>query len=936
MPSTRLLDRIRTTCTFIDYITVFNWNVRGLCSQGAIQILTNFLHQYKPHIVTLQETLLKNDNRLYFDQYAVLRADRPDNSGGGGVAILVRRDVRFRVAKVPCIKPFECASISLELNGRIITVSSLYSPRYSPTFKRSIAKLLNTHDHFIFGDYNARHPIWNGSMANTAGHQLLDMVTANNIQVLHPPVHTYMSNTNNHSQSTIDHLVTNSLLAISVPERIEDAYSDHWAFTTNIAISFEPSSVERPDYKRANWASYALAVTPLVNVIEQPNTGDDVDAAIEMFVSAIFSARDIAIPKTTTTIRQERVPNDTRAAITELRRLKRLYHRRRFEIDAPVINAQIRCCRQLIESLSIRDRNARWTRLTSHLNENRAKCWKMAKIIRGDSSKMPSLRDRDNFITNNDDKAAIMATEFATYHTPGRAPLPGDSHIVRAVEKFLNRHRRSPQIFELITVEELSKVWRNLRPFKSPGVDGVPNILLKHLPMAAKTKFVSILNKCLELGYWPNYWKLAKVVCVPKRNKPLDERSSYRPISLLSGLSKSLERIIADRLNSHISVQANIIQPQQFGFRSGHSATQQALRIKQLITQSKQHRQSTGLILLDVKNAFPSVWVSGVLRKMMKFQFPAYLISIINAFCDQRRFFVQIINGKSPIITTNNGTPQGSCVSPILYAIFIADLKLQQKIDTALFADDTAFMAHGLQHRGIATQLSKAWNNVKAYSHKWRIQLNASKTEAILFPLDNKKKRRPPENIVALHPNPPNANNNIINDNIDQSDPNADNSDSNLNLNVATPVLNDPELHYSKSIKYLGIIFDDKMSFSEHMRKTNLKAIGILSAMYPLFASSSKLTIRTKLTLYKQIVRPIMTYGSPVWSSAANCHHKQLQVTQNRALKTIFGLRRRHSTTDLHEKAGVPMLRDYYAQLNANFMGRCAVSTSPLIRALAQ
>jgi len=190
------------------------------------------------------------------------------------------------------------------------------------------------------------------------------------------------------------------------------------------------------------------------------------------------------------------------------------------------------------------------------------------------------------------------------------------------------------------------------------------------------------------------------------------------------------ERIIADRLSTFVA-DNDILQPQQFGFRERHTAVQQTLRIKRLVKSAKERGESSGLILLDVKNAFPSVWTEGLLAKMLRANFPSYLVGIIDKFCSNRQFYVQIGSGKSRLSNINNGTPQGSCISPILYAIFVADVNFPTGKEYALFADDTAFMAHGIQHRGIAIKLCKADSYIRRYCEKWRIQLNSQKTEVI-------------------------------------------------------------------------------------------------------------------------------------------------------------------------------------------------------------
>lgn len=148
-------------------------------------------------------------------------------------------------------------------------------------------------------------------------------------------------------------------------------------------------------------------------------------------------------------------------------------------------------------------------------------------------------------------------------------------------------------------------------------------------------------------------------------------------------------------------------------------------------------------------------------------------------------------------------------------------------------------------------------------------------------------------------------------------------------------LLTDDQIVYAMSVKYLGVTFDSKLLFAEHIKKTVARATGAAMALYPLFAKSSKLATKTKLLLYKQVVRPIMTYASPVWADAAKCHLKSLQVTQNRVLKTILKLERRHPTVDVHARADVPTMDEYLLRLNAAFRQRCRDSNFNLIRSLA-
>lgn len=107
---------------------------------------------------------------------------------------------------------------------RNIIDSSLYLPHHTNTFKCRVAKLYERKDHFVFGDCNARHKDWNGSSPNNAGRQLMEMqVLSNNIRIMHPSTHTYMSPC---AAATIDYIITNSTLPVTEISRVEDLFSD--------------------------------------------------------------------------------------------------------------------------------------------------------------------------------------------------------------------------------------------------------------------------------------------------------------------------------------------------------------------------------------------------------------------------------------------------------------------------------------------------------------------------------------------------------------------------------------------------------------------------------------------------------------------------------------------------------------------------------------
>ena len=118
----------------------------------------------------------------------------------------------------------------------------------------------------------------------------------------------------------------------------------------------------------------------------------------------------------------------------------------------------------------------------------------------------------------------------------------------------------------------------NLNPKKSPGYDLITGKVLMELPDKCVRFITIVFNAILRTSYFPDQWKVAQIILIPKEGKPREEVQSYRPISLLPILSKVLEKLILKRLQP--SLQQNALIPNhQFGFRRHHATVEQIHRV---------------------------------------------------------------------------------------------------------------------------------------------------------------------------------------------------------------------------------------------------------------------------------------------------------------------------------------------------------------------
>ena len=375
----------------------------------------------------------------------------------------------------------------------------------------------------------------------------------------------------------------------------------------------------------------------------------------------------------------------------------------------------------------------------------------------------------------------------------------------------------------------------------SCGPDGIDYCVLKNLPIKYKLILVDIFNDIYSTQDFPLTWSQSYVHLIKKSN------GAYRPISLTCCSCKIFETLLKNRLQWWCE-HNNLLPQSQTGFRKGQSCANNLSDLTLYIDEGFQNKQDILATFLDVQGAFDNVNCEillsilasiGCSKKLIIFiQFLLYKRNILTDLSDEERL-------------TFKGVPQGGVLSPLLYIIYVSKIvdNLQKRIYVRQFADDIAIFIKSKSTKRKST-IQNAIIKVKDNLRSLGLELCAEKTVLIHF---SRNKCPPGETQINIE--------NIV-------------------------------IKSSPSTKFLGIIFDHKLTFTPHLNyvqgKCN-KAINILKFLCGKWWGSDPETL---LTLYKSYVRPHIDYGSFIYFPKRKNAIEKLEKIQLQAIKIALGYRK--------------------------------------------
>ncbi|MES9994314.1 MAG: reverse transcriptase family protein, partial [Candidatus Thiodiazotropha sp.] len=483
-------------------------------------------------------------------------------------------------------------------------------------------------------------------------------------------------------------------------------------------------------------------------------------------------------------------------------------------------------------------------------NINSKDWWKTLKnfIKPGQTSSIPPLCKDDAIYSDPNDKANIFNIFFTeqTMLDETNASLPSMNYTPASTLSSVST-----------TPLEVESIFKSLKTGKAAGPDCINNRLLKEVATALSFPVCDLFNFSLANGKVPSLWKQANVTPIHKKNDPSDF-SNYRPISLLSTIGKSLEKIIHKHVFNFLRANT-VLTNLQSGFIPADSTVNQLVDIYNTFCKALDEGKEVRAIFCDVSKAFDRVWHQGLLFKLKSVGITDSLLDWFEDYLSNRKQRVVLPGATSRWTNIKAGVPQGSILGPLLFLVYINDIVDDIDSSIRLFADDTSLYIIVENPIQAAIQLNEDLEKVHQWASKWLVTFNPTKTESLLF---TRKQNRP------YHP-PVSLNNNVI-----------------------TEVTNH---------KHLGVTFSSDCTWHEHLDSVKEKAWFRINIMRKLKFTLDRMSLQT---IYFSFIRPLLEYADVVWNNCTQYETSELDKIQNEAARIVTGATKLVSINSLTAETG--------------------------------
>jgi len=828
-------------------LNILQWNCQTITKK--LPELKRFLQNSKnqPDIICLQETHLKKE--ITIPSYHIIHNNRY-NSKGGGVLIAIKEGLQY--SNIDTTQQ-DIIAVTLKLKDKYLDIVNLYLPPSQNIDTNIIEQYLNKDHHIIIlGDFNSHNALWGSNQTNARGKLIENFIDKHNLTVLNTKQPTRLHHTG--TTSNIDLTLTNPQVALNTTWEVanDNLGSDHYPIIINTKHKHteDTDTQLKFNFKKANWN---LFQTNCKRDLQSIQISDNPSQNYNTLLQIIHKNIAISVPQNKHKKSRITVPywtDNCQKAINKRKAAAKLLRRYKNTPSMEIYKNAKAECKDIIQN----EKTKYWQNYCSTLNQDTKldSVWRMAKRIKGNNSTkvIPTLKDQNNKLyENNTEKANLIAQQIQATSNNSNTSKKFKNRKAKFETKWLNKEYHQPKndYDSPFTHHELQNALRTRKNTSAPGEDNITYEVIKNLPQNCIEFLLNIYNKIWEIGEIIPQWKNSIIIPIHKPGNRTDQPTSYRPIALLSVFSKLMEKMITNRLTHYVE-QNNLVNTEQTGFRKGKNTIDQLIRLHDSANKSIHTKGFTQAIFLDFSKAFDTLWVAGLLYKLRKLNISTRTYNWIKDYLANRTIQVKVSNTTSSKYQIKNGTPQGSIISPILFILMLTDFPktTDQTLKTSLFADDSAIWKSGRNITYITKKLQVHINKIIKWTNNWGFVINPTKTYTIIF-----SKRKVPPNLDIF--------------------------------------INKQHIQKVPSTKFLGLIFDNKLNWSNHIQYITEKCQPRINLLRSLTGTKWGANKTSLLHIYRALIRSIIDYGSELFYNTSTTILNKLDKIQHQCLRIITG-----------------------------------------------
>lgn len=850
-------------------LTLLTQNVRSInCNMPKFEVLLHRL-DISCDINILTECWLKNTSIVpkldgylhYHTKNNILQND--------GVVVYVKEDLVVTVEE-PELQDANCLVIKIGQEHAIIAIYRSPANSNINNFIKSLDKILimlSTYKNItIAGDINIDI---NPQKLETPGETYLNLTAYHGLL----PAHTYV--TRDLTGTCIDHILLKSKLKSSTLV-LQSTVTDHKSVF--LCIEYRPKRYSlTTNHSKIDKTSLQ---TQLMQIDLEP-IYKELDPDISM--TYLCDGIQAAILKSTSIMKKPRRQQIIKPWITAgllkcIKNRDRLHKKHKRSPNNETFKITYKRYRNFCNTLLKNLKRCYERDQINQAGNNSKKLWKAIKDITNTSrvKKLPQ-----ELLIDNVPPQQTINNINEYYVNVGRKLA---EHIENASHTYDSQPPKSSNLKSLVLLPvdeaEISALITGLKNESSTGIDNISNKLLKEFKHLLISPLSHIFNLCIQLGIFPSILKKSVVSPIYKSGDR-DRIQNYRPISILPSISKLLEKALNTRLINFLENQ-NLLSQNQFGFRKGKSTDDAVLELTNYISSNLDTKKKVITIFLDLAKAFDTVSIPRLLNKLDQIGVRGNEFKIFESYLSNRSQRAKLGPYMSEELPLTYGVPQGSILGPSLFLIYINELLQLNSFDGKItaYADDTALTFVGRTWQDAYNKAQMGFNIVKKWLHDNVLTLNIDKSKFIAFSIRNLSSTNTTHTITAHDCNSPHF----------------------LTCHC-------PKLEKVSSIKYLGVIIDKNLNFSEHINIISNRVRKLIFIFKNLRHILDPIRLKQ---VYLALCQSIITYCIASWGGASKSTIEKLEIAQRAVLKVSTFKPFLFPTTELYKFCEVLTVRQLF------------------------